>query len=187
MATLFINACIRGEESRTLKLCREYLATLDDVTEVNLDRLALVPLDREKVAYRSQLQKAKVFDDAIFDLAKQFAAADSIVIGAPYWDLSFPAALKTYIEYISVCDITFGYSPEGIPTGLCKAGMLSYITTCGGSLEGANYGYEYICAIAKMFGIENTRMAAAEMLDVIGQDVEANMDAARAQIAAWNN
>ena len=38
--------------------------------------------------------------------------ADEIVIGAPYWDLSFPAALKVYIEHVSVCDIAFHYTED---------------------------------------------------------------------------
>ena len=34
----------------------------------------------------------------MFDLAGQFAGADTIVIAAPFWDLSFPAALKQYMQ-----------------------------------------------------------------------------------------
>lgn len=44
-------------------------------------------------------------DDAMFRFSHQFAAADKIVIAAPYWDLSFPAILKTYIE--GLCDFFF--------------------------------------------------------------------------------
>ena len=36
MTVLFVNACLRGDESRTLKLCREYLEGIEDVKEVNL-------------------------------------------------------------------------------------------------------------------------------------------------------
>ena len=97
MTTLFVNACMRGEQSRTLELCREYLEGKEKVVEVNLAEMGLKPFDAGMVAYRAQLQKAGVFDDPIFDLSQQFAEADEIVIGAPYWDLSFPAALKVYI------------------------------------------------------------------------------------------
>lgn len=67
--------------------------------------------------------------------------------------------------------------------GICKARRLTYITTCGGFVEGANYGYEYFCGIAKMFGIPETRLVAAEGLDIVGIDVEARLDKAREQIA----
>lgn len=184
MTTLFVNACMRGEQSRTLTLCREYLAGLEgDVVEVNLAELGLEPFDAAKVAYRTEKQAARAWDDPIFDLSRQFAAADDIVVGAPYWDLSFPAALKVYLEHVSVCDIAFHYTEDARCEGLCKARRLTYIATCGGFVEGANYGYEYLCGIAQMFGIPETRFVAAEGLDIVGIDVKAQMDKARAAMA----
>ena len=47
-----------------------------------------------------------------------------------------------------------------------------------GSTSGVGTG------IAKMFGIPEVRFVAAEGLDIVGIDVEAQMDKARAQIAA---
>lgn len=183
MTTLFVNACLRGEDSRTLTLCREYLEGMPDVQEVNLAELKLEPFYAEQVQRRVDLQSQGLFEDPLFDLSKQFAAADEIVIGAPYWDLSFPAALKTYLEHVSVCDITFHYTEQAQCIGKCKASRLTYITTCGGSVEGANLGYEYFCGIARMFGIPETRFAAAENLDIVGIDIEAQMNIARATIA----
>ncbi|HIY84269.1 NAD(P)H-dependent oxidoreductase [Rubneribacter sp.] len=184
MTTLFVNACMRGEESRTLALCREYLAGKQDVVEVDLAKLRLAPFDAEMVAHRTEKQLAGEWDDPVFALSRQFAQADDIVVGAPYWDLSFPAALKIYLEHVSVCESTFHYTEDARCEGLCRAQRLTYITTCGGRVEGANFGYEYLCGIAKMFGIPQTRFVAAEDLDVVGVDVEAQMDKARAQLAA---
>ena len=48
-------------------------------------------------------------------MPNRWPEADEIVIGAPYWDLSFPAALKTYLEHCCVCDVTFHYTQEGRP------------------------------------------------------------------------
>ena len=183
MTTLFINACLRGEKSRTLQLCQEYLDGMSCVHEVNLERLKLVPLDEQSQAYRSQLVAAGVFDDDIFDLAHEFAEADDVVIGAPFWDRSFPAALKTYIEHVSVCDITFHFTRQAEYVGMCRAKTLTYITTSGGYLKGQNFGYEYVCAIAEMFGIGEVRMVAAEGLDVAGVDVNEQIERAREQIA----
>ena len=43
VTTLFVNACMRGEASRTLALCREYLERFDDVVEVDVaDRKSVV-------------------------------------------------------------------------------------------------------------------------------------------------
>lgn len=183
MTVLFVNACLRGEQSRTLTLCREYLEGVDDVEEVNLAELKLEPYYGQSAAYRAQLEKDGQFDDPMFDLGRQFAEADEIVIGAPYWDLSFPAALKIYIEHAAVMGMTFHYTEEGRCEGLCRAKHLTYITTGGGEVSAMNYGYEYLCGIAGMFGIPETRFAAAENLDVVGADIEANMNAARATLA----
>ena len=42
-----------------------------------------------------------------------FADADDIIIAAPYWDLGFPAQLKTYIENIYVTGIVSAYNDHG--------------------------------------------------------------------------
>lgn len=183
MTTLFVNACMRGEASRTLALCREYLEGVEDVVEVDLAELGLKPFDAAMVAYRSEKQQVEEWDDPIFALSRQFAEADDIVVGAPYWDLSFPAALKIYLEHVSVCECTFHYTEDARCEGICKARTLTYITTSGGSVEGANFGYEYLCGIAKMFGIPETRFVAAEGLDIVGIDVEAQLDKACEQLA----
>ncbi|MEG0504321.1 MAG: NAD(P)H-dependent oxidoreductase [Raoultibacter sp.] len=175
--TLFVNACMRGEMSRTLTLCREYLEGKTDVVEVDLDTLGLLPLDGKTAGDRFKLQQAGAWDDPVFDLAKQFATADEIVIGVPYWDLSFPAAFKAYIEQVSVCDIAFHYE------GICMADSITYVTTCGGFVGDMNFGYEYMQGIATMFGIPETNLIIAEGLDIVGIDVDAQMDKARATIA----
>ena len=178
---LFVNACMREADSRTLKLCREYLLSKEQVEEVDLTRLYLIPFNAEMVHKRIQLQEAKQWDDPLFDLSRQFCNAEEIVIGAPYWDLSFPAALKVYIEHVSVCDIVFRFTNHGTYEGLCKARHLTYISTSGGFIESdEDLGYEYMCGIAKMFGIPEVRYVIAQGLDIEGMDIEAQMDKARA-------
>ena len=54
----------------------------------------------ETLKKRTALIESGDYSDRMFDYAKQFASADTIVIAAPYWDLSFPALLKTYFENI---------------------------------------------------------------------------------------
>ena len=113
-------------------------------------------------------------DDEMFSLARQFAKADTVVIAAPYWDLSFPAALKQYIEAINVVGITFEYTEEGIPKGLCKADKLYYVMTAGGDYAPEDYGYGYIKALSESYyGIKNVTLIKATGLDIKGADVEA--------------
>ena len=115
----------------------------------------------------------------MFDLAKQFASADQVVIAAPYWDLSFPAALKQYFEQINVLGITFEYSPQGTPIPLCKASRLYYVTTAGGAFVPEEFGFGYVKALSQGFyGINDVRQVRAVGLDIEGADIDAIMDKA---------
>ena len=83
---LYINACVR-ENSRTDIIARALLNKLGgDYEELYLPDLNLQPLDEEKLNRRTQLIERGYYDDPLFDYAKQFAAADTIVIAAPFWD-----------------------------------------------------------------------------------------------------
>ena len=112
--TLYINACPR-EESRTERLARAYLAHISDVTELNVYDQPLVPLDRKRLAHRESLIAGGKWHDPMFDYAHQFADTDDIIIAAPYWDLGFPAQLKTYIENIYVPGIVSAYNVRPVP------------------------------------------------------------------------
>ena len=165
MAILWINACVR-ENSRTLALTKEVMKTMaGEVTELNLNSREIAPLDRETLAKRERLVREGDFDDPMFCYAKQFAEAEEIVISAPFWDLSFPAMLKVYLEQITVAGITFKYV-DGRPSGLCKAKRLTYVTTSGGPIF-ADFGYSYVKALAKNFyGIGETKSIRAMGLDM---------------------
>ena len=165
MSTLFINACVR-ENSRTLVIAKNVLKDISgEIIEVNLNQETIAPLNRDLLKKRESLLRDGKMNDPMFDYAKQFAQADEIVIAAPFWDLSFPALLKTYIERTTVSGITFQYIGD-TPYGLCKAKRLTYITTSGGPIF-ADFGYEYIKSLAKNFyGIPETRAYRAMNLDV---------------------
>lgn len=188
MKLLFIDSCIRGEKSRTKILCDhfigEFLAKNPDWTleTVSINDLEIEAFDLESLEKRNELLAAKDFEDKSFDLAKQLMEADQIVLGAPYWDLSFPAKLKAYLEQCSVTGLTYIYNEMGIPEGQCRAQALTYITTSGGPIGVMNYGYDYMRGLCKLFGIEKTHFASAEMLDVIGVDVEKAIDDAKVKI-----
>ena len=170
---LFINACVR-QESRTKRLAEHYLKQqAGPVTEVDLGTLDFPSVDDAFLAKRDRLCAEGRFDDPMFDLARQFASADSIVIAAPYWDLSFPAVLKQYLEQVCVVGITFCYSPEGIPQGLCRAKELIYVTTVGGEYLPFEHGFGYVKALCESyFGIRDFRLIKAVGLDLVGADPE---------------
>ena len=136
-----------------------------EIFEVNLNFENIAPLNTALLEKRELLIQNRKFDDPLFRYAKQFAEADEIIIAAPFWDLSFPAKLKIYLEQITVSGITFKYL-NGRPTGLCKAKRLTYVTTSGGPIFD-DFGYTYIKTLAqKFYGISKTVSVRATNLDV---------------------
>ena len=180
---LFINACLR-KESRTKELADFVLSKLQgNITEVNLEKENLLPLNLERLNYRFALTVKKDFKDPIFDKARQFAAADTIVIAAPFYDYSFPAILKIYVENINVVGIVFRYNAEGKTESLCKAKKLIYISTSGGPMQNIDFGYGYIKYLCNTFyGIQDTRLIKAEDLDIWGADIPAIMQKAKQEV-----
>ncbi|WP_026516820.1 NAD(P)H-dependent oxidoreductase [Butyrivibrio sp. MC2021] len=168
---LYVNACARTD-SRTNRIASEFLEKIDgEIKEVKLSEVSFPDTSEEFLRKRDGFIAANNFEDPYFDLAKQFAQADTIVIAAPYWDLSFPAVLKQYIEHINVLGITFEYSPQGTPIALCKAKKLYYIMTAGGAYVPEEFGFGYIKALAQNFyGIKDVELIKATGLDIQGND-----------------
>ena len=147
--------------------------------------MSLPALDLKAIEERHLASQKNDFSDSVFDVAKQFAAADIVVVAAPYWDFMFPAVVKTYLENITVAGITFRYTENGRPQSLCRAKALYYVTTAGGWIGQNDFGFSYVKALAQnFFGIDEIHRYAAEGLDVLGADVDSIMDKAKQEIAA---
>ena len=170
---LFINTCVR-RASRTKRLADRLLSSQGEpVTEIRLGETEFPPTDEAYLLRRDRLIAEKSYDDPMFAHARQFAAADRIVIAAPYWDLSFPAVLKQYLEKINVPGVTFCYTPEGALQGLCRAKELIYVSTAGGTFVPDEFGFGYVKTLAQtFFGICNVRHVQAAGLDLDGADPE---------------
>lgn len=180
---LYINACVR-KESRTKKLTEKLIDKLNmPYEEICLEDINFSVVNEEYLNKRDDLLSAGVFEDPMFDHARQFAEADVIVIAAPFWDLSFPSMLKQYLEQINVVGITFKYSEQGIPKGLCKADRLFYVTTAGGYYVPEEFGFGYVKALAQnYYGIQDVRQIKAAGLDTEGADVDSIMKDAEAAL-----
>ena len=174
---LFIDACISTHQSRTKKLCDAYIEEfLKKNPDYELETVVLrsgtvMPWTAERLNERDGYIAEKDWNHEMFDLPKQYKDADHIVIGTPYWDLSFASILKVYIENIMVGDLTFTTTEAGFK-GLCKGKMMTYITTAGGYIGERNFGYDYLKGIAEMTGIDDTEFFSAEGLDIYGVDAE---------------
>lgn len=169
---LFVNCCIRRDQSRTKKLADFFINELVktnsyEITELCLMDEGLTNMTEGFFHQRDALLAKKDLSHPRFRYAHAFAQADKIIVAAPFWDLSFPALLKTYIENLCVDGITFGCNEQGC-YGTCKAKHLTYVTTRGGFYEGTplEMGSKYMEAMCEFFGIENYDCIAAEGLDM---------------------
>ena len=173
MKILLVDCCIsqRGENSRTRRLAEACLAAfrekwpeadVETVTQETL--LALKPFDVEMLNERDALASVGAWDAPVFSLARQFRAADAILVAAPFWDMSFPAALRTYIEYISANGLTYHYDETGCH-GDCKAERLVYLTSGGDFEREDSVGVVYWRQLAAMFGIPQFDYVFAGGLD----------------------
>ena len=173
MKLLFVDCCIsqRGENSRTKKLADTFLAAFREKhPEAEIETvlpetlLAQRPFDAEMLNERDALASGGAWDAPVFSLARQFRGADGIVVAAPFWDLSFPAALRTYIEYISANGLTYHYDEKGCH-GDCKARQLVYLTSGGDVEREDSVGVVYWRQLAAMFGIPQFDYVFAGGLD----------------------
>lgn len=188
---LWVNACMRGAGvSRTYDLCQAFLtawtAAHPDgrVVQRDLTEAQLPILTAQLTRKRDAVMAAGELDAPLLAAAREFAAADEILIGAPYWDLAFPAALKVYLEWVSTLGITFHYTEQGSCEGLCRAEHLLYVTTSGGVIGERNFGFDYVRGLSGMLGIDRTQCVAAEQLDVQGGPGEEQLRLAREQLCA---
>ncbi len=180
---LFINACVRGD-SRTKRLADRLLECLGGpVKEIRLDSFPFPDVDESYLTMREELVQEGNLDHPVLEPAVLFSEADEIVIAAPFWDLSFPASLKRFLELVNVVGVTFRYTPEGLPEGLCRANRLTYVMTAGGDIVPEEFGFGYVRALAKTFyGIPDVRLIKAVGLDLVGADPEVLLRDATEQI-----
>lgn len=166
---VYINCCLRKEESSTLRIANAVINVLKEryeIKEVDLNSLELDVIDYDKYHQR---MGGYVRED-IVNIAKDIASADRIVIAAPFWDMSFPSRLKVFFEQVSLFNITF--TDDGVSGchGLCKASKMLYITTRGGNYPtGSEFeqATPYLKALSHLWGIGGLEVVSAINLDYL--------------------
>ena len=174
MKLLFVDCCIsqRGPDSRTRALADAFLAAFRAAhPDVELETvspeemMALQPFDAEHLNERDALASVGAVDAPVFAWARQFRSADAVVVAAPYWDLSYPAALRTYVEYISANGIAYHYEADGCH-GDCQANWLVYLTSGGDFEHEDSVGVLHWRQLCALFGIERFDYVFAGGLDI---------------------
>lgn len=178
MKLLFVNSCPRGETSRTLLLARTFLSAVREacpeaeIIEHDLPSMGLMPYTAEMLAQRELLCDAQSWQSPLTAPAVQLQQADAVIVAAPYWDLSFPAMLKVWVEHMWVRNLTFVYRND-LPVGLCRGRESVYITTSGSPIGENDWGAMYMKAVLTTLGIPGFSSIRAEGLDLDAADPEA--------------
>ncbi|EOU2009623.1 FMN-dependent NADH-azoreductase [Clostridium perfringens] len=177
---LYIKANIKNEgESRTFKVSDSFV---EEYKKNNPeDQIITLDLYKENIDFLRADDLGKLFgpkdeeskNNSILKYSYQFADADKYIIAAPMWNLSFPAILKAYIDYVSVSGITFKYTAEG-PVGLLNNKKAVHIVSRGGGYDNSPYemGDRYLRTILGFFGIKDIETIDIDNLDVIGVNVK---------------
>lgn len=181
---LYIKANAKDDEkSRTYKISEGFMEAYrksnpnDEIITLDLykEGIDFLPYGQLDELHAPKPGEGK--DHPILKYAFQFLEADKYVVAAPMWNLSIPAILKAYIDYICVAGITFKYTENG-PVGLCSNKKAVHIVSRGGSYtEGITaemeMGDRYLRTLFGFLGIKDFTTISANNLDIIGQDVNA--------------
>lgn len=181
---LYVKANIKNEgESRTFKVSDSFV---EEYKKNNPeDEIITLDLYKENIDFLRVDDLGKLFgpkdeeskNNSILKYAYQFADSDKYIIAAPMWNLSFPAILKAYIDYVSVSGITFKYTAEG-PVGLLNNKKAVHIVSRGGGYDNSPYemGDRYLRTILGFFGIKDIETIAIDNLDVMGVNVKEKVE-----------
>lgn len=187
---IIANAKLEGE-SRTLRIADSFIEEYkslhpdDEIITLDLYKEGIKMLPVGELGNLHMPAPGEGKDDPILKYAYQFLEADKYVIAEPFWNLSIPAILKAYIDYITVTGITFAYTAEG-PVGLCLNKKAVNIVSRGGVYStgpAADFemGDRYLRTLFGFLGICHFTTVSAEGLDVIGNDVDAIVEEAIAK------
>lgn len=172
-------------ESRTFKISEIFIEEYkknhpeDEIITLDLykENIEFLPFGHLNELHGADTEKDR--EHPILKYAYQFVESDKYVIAAPFWNLSIPAILKAYIDYIAVPGVTFAYTANG-PVGLCHNKKGIHIVTRGGSYVQPPYsdyemGARYLRTILGFLGITDFNTVVAENLDVFETDKDAEI------------
>ena len=177
---LYIDACIRGNSSRTRRIADPIVRILEE--KYAIERFILNDMSLE-IVQKDLIHKRLNgdIDPAVLTWAETVRDADRIVIAAPFWDMSIPAALKNFFELCSILDVTFKTNDRTC-YGNCKAKKLLYITTRGMDIatgDPLEQATPYLKALSWLWGIGPLEVIAAKNMDYVSaEEIEKKIETA---------
>ena len=170
-------------ESRTFKISDFFMEEYkkihpnDEIQTLDLYKEDINFLSLKDLEDIGSKKDGTVGESKVLKYAYEFAKADKYIFAAPMWNLSFPAILKVYIDYISVSGITFKYTEKGA-VGLLNNKKAIHIVSRGGYHKGSEreMGDKYIRKILEFLGINDISTIEIEGLDVQGVNINEKIE-----------
>lgn len=188
LRVLRIDASSRYDGSVTRQLANNFIAELhkhrDDVVvqqrDVVSDALAFVDAGWVNANFtpadqRSEEQLAVLAQSD--QLVKELQDADVIVIGAPMYNFSIPAALKAWIDLVARAGLTFHYTENG-PVGLLENKKAYVVLASGGTSIGSDIDYAsgYLRHVLGFLGIHDLELISAERMNFDNEESKQHAD-----------
>jgi len=186
---LHINAAVRGEESRTLKVSKAVIENFksqhpeSEIEELNLFQVELPLLTVDRLAGKYLLMGGQELDGEVKEAwqmiehyINQFLSADRYLISAPMWNFSIPYVLKHYIDVIVQPKFLFQYGENGVE-GLAKNKKMVVVTSRGGDYgpespaHSMDHQEPYLRTVFNFVGIEDLTFIHAQPMDAGGEEV----------------
>lgn len=159
----------------------------DEIITLDLYKEKILPLTEEDLNARFAPKTEDTRNHPVFKYTYQFLDADKYVVAAPMWNLSFPAILGLYLDYICQAGITFNYSSNGIE-GACKGKKAIHFVTRGGQystgpLAHLELGDRHLRSSFAAVGITDFETYALDNMNRSSTDVEAVLAEAAKEVA----
>jgi FMN-dependent NADH-azoreductase len=167
--TLFIQANNRSaEHSISVKMYDAFLSSYkeshpqDSIVEVNLFHEQLPYLGATMIAGNYKAAQGMTLTPEeqaeqriVRKHLEQFLSADKIVIAFPLWNLTVPAVLHTYLDYLHQPHKTFKYTAEGL-VGLLPDKKVALLNARGGVYaEHEELAVHFVKKHLRVFGIRD--------------------------------
>lgn len=182
---LYVKANAKPEgTSRTFKVSNSFVKAYkelhpdDEIITLDLykEDLPFLQIEDIQSINNNNVELLQDKNHPAFKYAHKLLEVDKIIIAAPFWNLSFPAILKAYLDCVIVGGITFKYTPEG-PKGQCFGKKAIHFVTRGGEyskepLSAYELGDRYLRTVFAFVGITEFTTYALENMDRSHTNVE---------------
>lgn len=198
MKLLHIDSSITGSDSITRRLSQDIVAQQRaahpglQVEYLDLAAQAPQPLSLNALGFRMPADDAAITEtqrqenEVSEALVSQLIAADIVVIGAPMYNFTIPAQLKSWLDRVAQAGRTFKYTENG-PVGLLGDKTVILALSRGG-IYSANPAMEhqesYLKSIFGFMGVTDIRVVRAEGMNMGPEHRERGLAQAQADIEA---